>query len=159
MPATVPPEIAKALQDGDPPPPKLSALGYSLADSPAGLAAWFYDKFADWTYSGGDPERSLTKGHGTGSTRLDIDGQGNGTVTQQRLYQLIRQPGPVTEHTFEITFLDPGAAPVRSPSARSPSRTCADAGHNLPGNTPKRSTQAVLDLAACDGSVPNPGSG
>jgi thiol-disulfide isomerase/thioredoxin len=41
--------------------------------------------------------------HGT-----DIDGQGNGTVAQQRLYQLIRQPGPVTEHTFEITFLDPG---------------------------------------------------
>ena len=39
---------------------------------------------------------------------LDVDGQGTGTVTEQRLYQLIRQPGPVTEHTFEITFLDPG---------------------------------------------------
>jgi len=25
------------------------------------------------------------------------------------LRQLIRQPGPVTERTFEITFLDPGA--------------------------------------------------
>ena len=37
-------------------------LGYSLADSPVGLAAWFYDKFADWTYSGGEPERSLTQG-------------------------------------------------------------------------------------------------
>jgi pimeloyl-ACP methyl ester carboxylesterase len=36
-------------------------LGYSLANSPVGLAAWFYDKFTDWTYSGGDPERSLTK--------------------------------------------------------------------------------------------------
>jgi len=36
-------------------------LGYGLTDSPAGLAAWFYDKFADWTYSGGDPERSRTK--------------------------------------------------------------------------------------------------
>ncbi len=35
--------------------------------------------------------------------------QGNGTVTQPRLYQLIRQPGPITDHTFEITFLDPGA--------------------------------------------------
>ena len=42
--------------------------------------------------------------HGT-----DLDGQGYGTVTGQRLYQLIRQPGSVTEHTFEITFLDPGA--------------------------------------------------
>ena len=37
-------------------------LGYGLADSPVGLAAWFYDKFADWTYSGGEPERSLTRG-------------------------------------------------------------------------------------------------
>jgi pimeloyl-ACP methyl ester carboxylesterase len=90
MPATVPPDIAKALSNGDPAPAGLSAeekdafdqldslykkgsgyaammvtrpqtLGYSLSDSPAGLAAWFYDKFADWTYSGGDPERSLTR--------------------------------------------------------------------------------------------------
>ncbi len=36
-------------------------LGYSLLDSPAGLAAWMYDKFAQWTFSGGDPEKSLTK--------------------------------------------------------------------------------------------------
>ncbi len=36
-------------------------VGYGLADSPAGQAAWTYDKFAAWTYSGGDPERSLTK--------------------------------------------------------------------------------------------------
>jgi pimeloyl-ACP methyl ester carboxylesterase len=36
-------------------------LGYSLADSPVGLAAWFYDKFADWTYSGGEPEKVLTR--------------------------------------------------------------------------------------------------
>jgi len=43
--------------------------------------------------------------HGT-----DVDDQGNGTLTQPRLYQLIRQPGPVTERTFEITFLDPGVA-------------------------------------------------
>ena len=28
--------------------------------------------------------------------------------TEPRLYQLVRQPGPVTERTFEITFLDPG---------------------------------------------------
>jgi Thioredoxin like C-terminal domain len=38
----------------------------------------------------------------------DVDGQGNGTLTEPRLYQLIRQPGPVTDRTFEITFLDPG---------------------------------------------------
>jgi thiol-disulfide isomerase/thioredoxin len=38
----------------------------------------------------------------------DVDGQGHGTVAQQRLHQLIRQPGPVTERTAEITFLEPG---------------------------------------------------
>jgi thiol-disulfide isomerase/thioredoxin len=38
----------------------------------------------------------------------DVDDQGNGTVTEPRLYQLIRQPGPVSDRTFEITFLDPG---------------------------------------------------
>jgi len=41
--------------------------------------------------------------HGT-----DLDDQGNGTLTDPRLYQLVRQPGPVSERTFEITFLDPG---------------------------------------------------
>jgi pimeloyl-ACP methyl ester carboxylesterase len=90
MPATVPPDIAKTLQAGDPPPATLSAderlayealenlykkgsgyalmmvtrpqtLAYSLADSPVGLAAWFYDKFSDWTDSNGDPELVLTK--------------------------------------------------------------------------------------------------
>jgi thiol-disulfide isomerase/thioredoxin len=37
----------------------------------------------------------------------DIDAQGNGTVTEQRMYQLIRQPKPIAERTFEIEFLDP----------------------------------------------------
>ena len=39
----------------------------------------------------------------------DIDGQGNGTVTELRLYQLIRQPQPIDDRQFEIEFLDPGA--------------------------------------------------
>jgi thiol-disulfide isomerase/thioredoxin len=39
---------------------------------------------------------------------IDVDGQGGGIVTEQRLYQLIRQRGTVTDHTFEIAFLDPG---------------------------------------------------
>ncbi|GLQ91563.1 cytochrome c biogenesis protein DipZ [Dyella acidisoli] len=40
---------------------------------------------------------------------VDIDADGNGTVTAQRLYQLVRQAhGSGDEHTFEITFLDPG---------------------------------------------------
>jgi pimeloyl-ACP methyl ester carboxylesterase len=90
MPATVPADIARALGSGEPAPAGLSAkeklayeamkrlytrgggyagvmvtrpqtLGYGLSDSPVGQAAWFYDKFADWTFSGGMPERSLTK--------------------------------------------------------------------------------------------------
>ena len=36
-------------------------LGYGLADSPVGMLAFFYDKFGEWTYSGGDPEKSLTR--------------------------------------------------------------------------------------------------
>jgi pimeloyl-ACP methyl ester carboxylesterase len=90
MPATVPKNLAKALDNGDPAPASLPAdekaafdaldtffkknaaygtmmvtrpqtVGYGLSDSPAGLASWMYDKFSQWTYSGGDPERSLTK--------------------------------------------------------------------------------------------------
>ena len=39
----------------------------------------------------------------------DIDAQGQGRIDRQRLYQLVRQAGPVRERTFEIEFLDPGA--------------------------------------------------
>lgn len=38
----------------------------------------------------------------------DIDAEGRGTVTGQRLYQLVRQQGPARERTFAIEFLDPG---------------------------------------------------
>jgi hypothetical protein len=38
----------------------------------------------------------------------DVDDDGTGTVTEPRLYQLVRQRGPVTDRTFEITFHDPG---------------------------------------------------
>lgn len=90
MPATVPGNIAKLIGNGDPAPASLSTsekaafdslstfftknagygvmmvtrpqtVGYALSDSPAGLAAWIYDKFSQWTYTGGEPERSLTK--------------------------------------------------------------------------------------------------
>ncbi len=37
----------------------------------------------------------------------DTDASGQGTVRQQRLYQLIRQSGEVGEHVFSIEFLDP----------------------------------------------------
>jgi len=39
---------------------------------------------------------------------IDVDEQGNGTVAEQRLYQLIRQPKPIADRQFEIEFLDSG---------------------------------------------------
>jgi cytochrome c biogenesis protein CcdA/thiol-disulfide isomerase/thioredoxin len=39
----------------------------------------------------------------------DVDGDGNGVVKEQRLYQLVRQNKPAKDRTFEIEFLDPGA--------------------------------------------------
>ena len=39
---------------------------------------------------------------------IDVDDEGNGVVTDQRLYQLIRQPPPVVDRRFEIEFDDPG---------------------------------------------------
>jgi len=38
----------------------------------------------------------------------DVDEQGNGTVSEQRLYQLIRQPKPIVDRQIEIEFLGPG---------------------------------------------------
>ena len=39
---------------------------------------------------------------------VDVDDQGNGTVTEQRMYQLVRQPKPIADRQFEIEFLDSG---------------------------------------------------
>ena len=90
MPATVPADVAKALNNGEAAPADLSTvekaafeslnhlykkgggyaammvtrpqtLGYALEDSPVGLAAFFYDKFSEWTYSGGDADKAFTK--------------------------------------------------------------------------------------------------
>jgi thiol-disulfide isomerase/thioredoxin len=51
--------------------------------------------------------RVLIDGQPPGAAHgADVDEQGSGTVTEQRLHQLVRQPGPITDRTFEITFLD-----------------------------------------------------
>jgi len=42
-------------------------------------------------------------GHG-----VDVDDQGYGIASGQRMYQLIRQPGPIRDRQFEIQFLDAG---------------------------------------------------
>jgi len=41
---------------------------------------------------------------------MDVAPDGSGTVTDQRLYQLVRQSGGVTDRIFSIEFLDPGAS-------------------------------------------------
>ena len=90
MPGTVPASVLRLIRNGDTVPASFSeaekvafagvnafykkgfgyaemmntrpqTLGYALADSPVGMAAFFYDKFAAWTYSGGEPERALTR--------------------------------------------------------------------------------------------------
>ena len=89
MPGTVPPDVLRHLRNFDPAPAELSdrekiaydrllhfyrdgfgyaammnqspqTIGYALADSPVGMAAYYYDKFAEWTDSGGEPEKVLT---------------------------------------------------------------------------------------------------
>jgi thiol-disulfide isomerase/thioredoxin len=53
--------------------------------------------------------RVLIDGQAPGAAHgIDVDEQGNGTVTEQRLYQLIRQPKPIADRLFEIEFIDPG---------------------------------------------------
>jgi cytochrome c biogenesis protein CcdA/thiol-disulfide isomerase/thioredoxin len=44
-----------------------------------------------------------------GNAGVDARPDGSGIVTGQRLYQLVRQKGPVGDRTFTIEFLDPGA--------------------------------------------------
>ena len=40
---------------------------------------------------------------------VDVDDEGHGTLEEPRMYQLIRQAGPIADRQFEIEFLDPGA--------------------------------------------------
>ena len=90
MPATVPAALVDGINSGKPAPSSLSGderraytqlstffgrnaaygammvtrpqtLGYALADSPAGLAAWMFEKIAAWTDSDGHPERVLSR--------------------------------------------------------------------------------------------------
>jgi pimeloyl-ACP methyl ester carboxylesterase len=90
MPGTTPPAVLRLIRNGDPAPSDFSdaektayagleyfykkgfgyadmmntrpqTLGYGLADSPVAMLAFFYDKFAEWSQSGGDPERVLTR--------------------------------------------------------------------------------------------------
>ncbi len=133
MPATVPDDVAKALNEGGPAPLGMSAaetaaydslntffsknagygammvtrpqtVGYGLSDSPAGLAAWMYDKFAQWTYSGGEPERSLTKDQMLDD--ITLYWLTNSAVSSARLYWENNNNnfGATTQKTAEISL-------------------------------------------------------
>ena len=53
--------------------------------------------------------RVLVDGQPAVATRgLDVDVRGEGTTSEQRLYQLVRQPQPISDRQFEIEFLDFG---------------------------------------------------
>ena len=53
--------------------------------------------------------RVTIDGQAPGAARgMDVDESGNGAATEQRLYQLIRQPRPIADRTFAIEFLDAG---------------------------------------------------
>jgi thiol-disulfide isomerase/thioredoxin len=55
------------------------------------------------------PFRVLVDGEPPGAAHgLDVNEEGHGTVAEQRLYQLIREPGSITDRTFEISYLAPG---------------------------------------------------
>lgn len=90
MPGTVPPDVVQMVRTRQPVPAGFSTvekaayasldvfynhgfgyaemmntrpqtLGYALADSPVAMAAFFYEKFATWTYTGGQPEKAFTR--------------------------------------------------------------------------------------------------
>ncbi len=55
------------------------------------------------------PFRVRLDGQAPGASHgSDVEESGDGTAQQQRLYQLIRQQGPISERVFEIEFLEPG---------------------------------------------------
>jgi hypothetical protein len=54
--------------------------------------------------------RVMLDGEAPGSSHGgDVDDDGYGTVVEQRLYQLIRQPGEITDREVQIEFLEAGA--------------------------------------------------
>jgi thiol-disulfide isomerase/thioredoxin len=55
------------------------------------------------------PFRVLVDGEAPGAAHgLDVDEEGRGTLVEPRLYQLVREPGSITDSTFEVAFLDAG---------------------------------------------------
>jgi thiol-disulfide isomerase/thioredoxin len=93
----------------------MEAEAVTLTAADGRIACRFHARDLNLVMGPAAPGRSLRfrvtiDGRPPGDARgSDTDGDGNGTLAQQRVYQLIRQPGPVTDRTFEITFPEPGA--------------------------------------------------
>lgn len=144
MPATVPPELVKPINAGDPAPAGLAAderraydalsrffgrnaaygammvtrpqtIGYSLADSPSGLAAFLYEKIVEWTDSDGQPERVLGRDAildditlywltdtGASSSRFYWENNNNNFSAQAQKTREIRVPVAITVFPREI---------------------------------------------------------
>ena len=82
-------------------------MGVDLGEQVLGLSLDAFDGVgagvpAEW--------RLVLAGEAVGPAHgSDVDGQGQGTADDQRLYQLIRQRGSIEDRTFEIEFLGAGA--------------------------------------------------
>jgi len=76
--------------------------------------------------------RVLLDGDLPGAARgIDTDARGEGTLTEPRLYQLMRQSGDITDRTLEITFLNPVSTPtcyLRIALVREPLGACDPVG-------------------------------
>jgi thiol-disulfide isomerase/thioredoxin len=78
------------------------------------IAYWFHARDANLVMSTRAAApilfRVLLDGEAPGPSHgVDVDADGNGTLREGRMYQLVRQPGAIRERTLEITFLEPGA--------------------------------------------------
>ncbi len=144
MPATVPPELVKPINSGEAAPAGLTeperkafdslstffgrnaaygammvtrpqTIGYLLADSPTGTAAWMYEKFAAWTDSNGQPERVLTRDEmlddislywltnvGASSSRFYWENNNNNFSAEAQKTASIKVPVAITVFPHEI---------------------------------------------------------
>jgi hypothetical protein len=87
--------------------------GGSVLDASEGCIAFrFHARDVNLVMSAPDgsaPFRVLVDGAPPGDAHgLDVDEQGKGTITEPRLYQLIRERGSIADRTIEIGFTSPG---------------------------------------------------
>ena len=85
-----------------------------LASAPGRIAFRFHARDAHLVMAGGGetpiPFRVLLDGEPLGPAHgVDVGEDGQGVLGEGRLYQLVRQQGPVRERTLEIEFSKPGA--------------------------------------------------